>query len=333
MKQYKLVLLLLGICGFPVTDPMLTLEAQVTTIAATTNRNSSYDPNTTTTALDKPLITIAGLCDKSSDDEAKASGCETVITRAQFERLINAVQPNMPSRGRREFAERYADALVLAKKAEQIGLDKGPNYEEQIKIARIQILSQDIKKMIQEKASQISDQDVEDYYHHNAARFERALVDRIYIPRTRQLPSSSNSKLDDGDRQKTPQESEQTMKEEANRLRERAIAGEGFTKLQADAYQFAGIKSSAPNTSLEIRRISLPPTQASVMDLKPGEISQVFNDANGYFVYKIRTKETLSLDQTREEIKATLRSQRMKDEMQGIQNSATSTLDESYFVR
>ena len=332
MKQYKLVLLLLGICGFSVTEPKLTFEAQVTTIVAIINRNSSYDPNTTITALDKPLITIAGLCDKSSNDEATSS-CETVITRAQFEKLINAVQPNMPSRGRREFAERYADALVLAKKAEQIGLDRGPNYEEQIKIARIQILSQDMRKVIQEKASQISDQDVEDYYHHNAARFERALVDRIYIPRTRQLPSSSNNKLDDGDRQKNPPESEQTMKEEANRLRGRAIAGEGFTKLQADAYQFAGIKSSAPNTSLEIRRISLPPTQASVMDLKAGEISQVFDDPNGYFVYKIRTKETLPLDQTREEIKATLRSQRMKDEMQGIQNSATSTLDESYFVR
>ena len=158
-------------------------------------------------------------------------------------------------------------------------------------------------------------------------------MDRIYIPRIRQLPSSSNNKRDDGDRQKASRESEQTMKEEANSLRGRAIDGEGFTKLQTDAYQFAGIKSGIPNTSLEIRRISLPPSQASVMDLKPGDISPVLDDPNGYFVYKIRTKDTLSLDQTREEIKATLRSQRLRTELQGIQNSATSTLDESYFVR
>jgi hypothetical protein len=123
------------------------------------------------------------------------------------------------------------------------------------------------------------------------------------------------------------------MKEEADNLRARAVVGEEFTKLQADAYQVAGINSAVPNTSMRIRRTSLPPNQVSVMDFKPGEVSPVFVDPNGYFIYRVKTKDTLPMDQAREEIKATLRAQRMQDEMHGIQDSATPTLDESYFAR
>jgi hypothetical protein len=69
------------------------------------------------------------------------------------------------------------------------------------------------------------------------------------------------------------------------------------------------------------------------MDLKPGEVSLVLADPSGYFIYRVKTKETLPLDQVREEIKATLRSQRMQDEMRGIPDSATPSLDEAYFAR
>src|SRR5215475_10723011 len=142
-----------------------------------------------------------------------------------------------------------------------------------MKLARIQILSQDLKRVIREKTSQISDKDVEDYYQTNIARFERAEVERIYIPKSQQKPSASEVKLTDPDGQQYSQDADQTMKAEADNLHTRAVAGERFTKLQADAYQVAGIKSAVPDTNLEIRRVSLPPNQISVMDLKPGEIS------------------------------------------------------------
>jgi len=121
------------------------------------------------------------------------------------------------------------------------------------------------------------------------------------------------------------------MKEEADNLCARAVAGEEFAKLRADAYQVAGIKSAAPNTSQRVWRTSLPPNQASVMDLEPGEVSSVLADPSASVIYKVKANDTLSLDQAREEIKATLRSQRMQDEMRRIQDSATPTLNESYF--
>jgi len=69
------------------------------------------------------------------------------------------------------------------------------------------------------------------------------------------------------------------------------------------------------------------------MDLKPGEVSPVIEALNGYFIYKIKAKETLTLEQSREEIRGILRSQRLQEETQSIEESATSTLNENYFRR
>jgi hypothetical protein len=281
---------------------------------------------------DKPLITIPGLCDNPPADKDAASNCKTVITRAQFEKVLDAVEPGMALKARREFAQLYVEALVMSKKAEQMGLDKGPSYAEQMKLARIQILSRQLKKMLEEKSTHISDEDIEEYYRSNIARFEKAEMDRIYVPKAKQPQSASDKPLSNADPQKRSSESEQTMKEEADSLRARAVDGEDFAKLQADAYNFAGIKSVAPNTSIKVRRISLPPTQVAAMDLKPGEVSPVFADPNGFVIYRVKTKDTIPLEQARGEIKETLRSQRMRDEMDDILEPTTPTFDESYFA-
>jgi hypothetical protein len=265
----------------------------------------------------KAVITIYGLCDDSSGGKT-GSSCKTVITQKEFEDLIDAIQPTMPARTRRDFALRYADALVMTKKAEEMGLDRGERYEERMRVARIDVLSKEVKAVIQERASQISEKDIEDYYRHNTARFEKAQMDRVYIPKAAHTLQASR-------------ESDQTTEAEAANLRARAIAGEGFASLQEDAYRTAGIKDHAPPTSIEVRRISLPPNQALAMDLKPGEVSPVFADGSGYVFYRMKAKDTPALDHVREEIRALLSSQRMQDEMRRIQDSASSVLDEHYF--
>jgi len=262
---------------------------------------------------------------------AAASNCKTIITRAGFEKIVAAVQPNMSARARREFATRYASGLVMAKRAEQMGLDKGASFEEQMKVARIQILSQELSRAIQIEASQISDKEVVDYYHDNSSSFEQAEVDRIYIPKTQGTASPPDKTL--SNEQKQSQPLEQFMKEVADQLHRRAVAGEDFNKLQADAYRIAGINASASSSMGKIRRISLPPNQAWVMDMNPGEVSSVIAGPNAYFIYKIRTKEVLPLDQAREEIKGILRSRRMQDETRRVQESATPTLNEVYFYQ
>ena len=287
------------------------------------------EPEASSLPPDAPVITIKGLCDNPPADKAAAENCKTVITRAEFEKVLDAVQPTMPARVRRQFASRYANALAMAKKAEQMGLDKGPSFEEHMKLARIQVLSQELNKELQEKASQVSDKEIEDYYHNNLAKFEQAELDRLYLPRSQQ-PAASDE--DETKEAKPAQQSQTAMKEAAEKLRARAVAGESFNTLQAEAYKLSGIKGATPNTSMgKVRRTMLPASQVSVMDLKPGETSSVMDDASGYFVYKLKSKETMTLDQAREEIKGMLRSQHIQEAMRAAQESATPVLDDAYF--
>lgn len=113
MTRHGLVCLLLGsLCWGLGTSSKSAIAAQqpaapTTATPATTARDQSHESGTSNVAPDKPLITIAGLCDNPSADKAAASDCKTVITRAQFEKIIDAVQPGMPARARREFALNY----------------------------------------------------------------------------------------------------------------------------------------------------------------------------------------------------------------------------------
>jgi hypothetical protein len=299
--------------------------------APASNPADSKEAEASKVALDAAVITINGSCENPPADKTADPNCKTVITRAEFERILDAVQPNMPARVRRQFATRYSSALVMAQKAHAMGLDQGPKFEERMNLARVQILSQGLSQAVQEKAGQISDKDIEDYYHTNSAAYEEADLQRIFIPRSQQFPASK-VKLSDAAEQKRQKDSEGIMRKEADKLRVRAVAGEGFTKLQDEAFQLAGIKSKAPSTKMDKeRRNSLPPAQASVMDLKTGEISPVFSDQSGYFIYKVGAKSVEPLDKVKDEIRGTMRTQRVQEQMQAVQQSATPTLDESYF--
>jgi hypothetical protein len=238
----------------------------------------------------------------------------------------------MPPPARRQLATRYATALAMAYKAHQLGLDQGPKFEERLKAARISTLADLLNQDIQTKASQVPDADIEDYYRKHIDVYQEADLQRLYIPHTKLL-EPAKEKLSDADAKKRQQEAEDTMKKEAETLRARAAAGEDFDKLQDEAFLAAGQKGKAPGTKMsKTRRTGLPPEQASVMDLKANEVSPLISNPNGYFVYKMADKDTLPLPKVRDEILNILRSQRLQESMEALQQSSTTVLDDKYFA-
>lgn len=338
MTRYGFVCLLLGALAWgQATTPAPTPANQNPASPASStaapqapaaNPGESQESDTSKVAPDAPIITIPGLCeqaDKASPD------CKTVITREEFEKVVDAVAPKMPPRARRQFASRYINALAMSMKAHEMGLDQGPKFEERMKLMRIQVLSQAVGQAIQEKASQVSDKDIEDYYNAHIADFEEVDLHRIYIPRTQEMPTPK-TKLTAAEKKERTKQAETTMKQEADKLHARAVAGEDFSKLQPEAYTVASNKSKPPAASMgKVRRNTLPPSQVSVMDLKPGTVSAVFSDQTGYFIYKVGQKETPPVDKVRDQITVPLRSQRMQQEMQAVQKSTTPILDDNYF--
>jgi hypothetical protein len=288
-------------------------------------------PSATSVAADAPVLTIKGLCAQATPtaeaDRAK-SACQTVVTRAQFEKLIDALHAGKDAQTRRHLAKAYPQFLVMAHQAEQRGLDKQPRFEERLDFARLQILSQELMDQIQEQAAQVPEKDIEDYYQKNSSEFEAVNVERIVIPNRAQVkPQSNRQGAEQG------KAAEDVMTKEAELLRIQAAAGEDFSKLQKQAYDAAGISgNNAPNPRMDkLRRRGLPPAHASVFDLQPGQVSQVISDATGHYIYKLDWKGTESLDAVRQEISNNLRGQRMRTMIQSLEQPFTTDINEAYF--
>jgi hypothetical protein len=310
-------LLLLGLAGGQAAQP-------------SPSASSAQQASASKVGSDDAVITLNGFC----ADPTRADGaCKTVVTRAEFERLIDALQPGMPPDLRLKVAVAYARNLKMAAAAEKRSLDQTPAFEEEMRYARMQLLAQDLDRSLRAEANNISDADLADYYKNNEPSFEEATLARIFIPRAKQAPAKERAVRPDDAQDKDAQEKSdaEAMTKLAADLRARAASGEDPDKLQIEAYTAAGIPGTTPVTKMEkVRRAALPPRHESVMDMKPGEVSQVFSDpGGGHFIYKMIRKQTLTLDDAKAEIRTAISGQRYRDSMKNFQGDVI--LSDDYF--
>jgi len=285
-------------------------------------------------APDSAVLTVKGLCPGKSSETGASSAdptCRVVITRAQFELLSAAIHANAPIQ-KRQLATSYPRIMAMAHEAERLGLDKQAHFQQMIAFSRLQLLSQELLHKFQDEASQVPENEIQDYYRDHSSAFERATLERITVPDIRQVEAANPATASGEERPAQTEKDKAAMKQEAETLRAAAMKGEDFAKLQKQAYDFARLNTPAPPTSLlKARRASLPPQQQSAFDLKPGEVSPVISDAGGYFIYKLVASETEPLEEARAEIHKKLEEQRMRALMQKVQDSVTTDVNQAYF--
>ena len=294
---------------------------------------------------DTPVITIVGLCETAdasakapSGTAAKTAGaksksdadCKTVITKSQFESLANALQPNMNAATKRMLADRYPKMLVFADAAQKRGLDNDADFKKVLQFYKLQILTQELARSVKEEAEKVPDSVIEKYYKDNTPEFEEASLQRLYIPKEKQVePGAADKPAVSADQKKADEEA---LKKEADTLRSRAASGEDFDKLQKEAYDAAGLKGTPPQTTIgKLTRNELPVNHRSVLDLKAGEVSQVITEPNGYYIYKLVSKDVKPFESVKADIQNKLAQQKFQDEMQAIEESAKPELNEGYF--
>jgi peptidyl-prolyl cis-trans isomerase C len=282
---------------------------------------------------DAAVLTIKGLCPEGSSkpDANSKSGCETVITRAQLEKVARAIQPSMTPVVKRQLVGLYPRLLIMSHEAEARGLDKEEYFQQMVAFARMQILTQQLTRRVQAEAGNVPDQEMADYYQRNPESFMEYSLERIYVPRLKQEPPPSEklSETAEKDRQKS---AESEMANLAKKLRQRAASGESFEALQKEAFESAGLKSNPPNANMgKIRRTGLPPGREAVFSLKAGEVSEVFSDSGGHNIYKLDGASMETLAEAKDEIHNILQSERLKEMMDKIQDRFTTEVNDAYF--
>ena len=305
----------------PVTGPVPRMHGpeQQASTAAATGSTSGPVANPNAVGMDQSVITLKGGCEPK-DDITPSKDCVSNVTRAQFERLTTALQPDMSAEAKRGFAANYGKLLVFSDAARALHLENDPNVQQIMQFLANQVLAEGLKRHYMEQFARPSDQQVQEYYSQNSAKYLEASLQRVIIPH----------KQEAGDKPK-PSEAEVTAA--AEKIRQRWVAGEDPAKLQQAAFEAAGLKSaSVPSIDMGVKRPgSLPVNQDAVFQLKAGEISQPYSDPAAGYIYKVVSVRQIPLSEVKDSIVKTLQQQQLQDKLEAIGKSATPVLNEEYF--
>lgn len=260
---------------------------------------------------DEAVITIPGACPAGT----AADNCVTKITRSDFERLLNAMNPNIPVEARRSIASSYGQLVALASQAQKMGLDKDPTVQLQMHVQAMSLMAQALQKKTVEN-SKPTQQEIEDYYKQNIGKYEELNLRRIVVLKS----SSSDLK---------PEQ----LKALAEQIRERAAAGEDPDKLQVEAYKSAKSAGTPPSTSLGWKKKGGidPRHEPAILALKEGGVSDVMEDGQAYYIYKVDAKRAVPLETAQKEIESELQRDKAKKALQAITENAKPQLNDAYF--
>jgi parvulin-like peptidyl-prolyl isomerase len=335
MRHVWLVCFLFGVLAWGQAKPPAAAPQKSPASAADDDDDKPVPPPAAAAAVasNDPVLTIKGLCPETSSKPGTGTGadCKTVLTREQFEKIARAIQPAMTPVVKRQLLSLYPRLLVMSHEAEVRGLDKEEYFQQMFLFARMQILTQQLTKRIQQEAAQIPEQDIADYYQKHLDSFTLYDLERILVPHVKQEPPPKEKLSEEAEKERQ-KNAEAEMTKLAEALRARAANGEEFAALQKEAFQAAGLKSNPPNASLgKVRRTSLPPGQEAVFDLPAGGVSQVFSDSSGHYIYKLDGKTMQPLNEVTPEIHNKLQSQRAKQVMDSIQAPFSTEINDAYF--
>ena len=235
MRNCWLICCLFGILAWgqskAATPPQATSPAAV---ADDDDRPVPPPPAAAAVASDAAVLTIKGLCpdNPAKPGEASGAGCQTVITRAEFEKIARAIQPSLSPVVKRQLVSLYPRLLIMSHEAEVRGLDKEEYFQQMFAFARMQILTQQLTRRVQQEAAKVPAQDIADYYQKNLESFTQYSLERIYIPRFKQEPPPSQrlSEAAEKERQENA-EADTTKLAEAMRAAQQAMGPKAFSSV------------------------------------------------------------------------------------------------------
>jgi hypothetical protein len=288
----------------------------------------------------EPVLVIDGVCDATPVNRTGATGksgagaaapranstaCKTVVTKADFEKLLSAANPNgqpLQPNMRRGLAQRYVDLLTFSQAAHKAGIDKDPNFNEFMRLVRMGTLKQFYQQKVEKEYQTLPQAEVQAYYDQNIQKYEEIKLSRIFIPAKN--PSAP-----------TKDEDEWTKKasQEANDLHDRAVKGENPDTLQKEAYTALGLTITPPASAMGVRRRGMMShsEEEELFALKAGDISKVEQQPAGYVIYKVESKETLPPAQVKDEISRQLTRQKIDSKVRAVTESAHASFNDKYF--
>jgi len=273
-------------------------------------------------ASTKAVITIHGLCSAEQSAKPKAdAACTTVVSKPEFDLVVNALNaigpPLLPAQ-LHAVAEGYATTLLSYEAAKKAGVERDPRFAEVMRLARMRAMGDMYNALLQENARKIAPEAIEAYYKSNVEKFEELTLRRITLPRY----NIANLK---------DEEFAGKASKVAADIYDRAVKGEDLDKLQKEAFDALGLKNPPITTMAPVRRgVYAADQEKQLFALKPGEVAPIVQQASSLIIFKMESRETLSLAKARDEISRILTKQKLDQQEQARKSSIQIDYNEQY---
>ena len=107
-----------------------------------------------------------------------------------------------------------------------------------------------------------------------------------------------------------------------------------MTSLQVEVYKTLGLKAQPPQTELSNNPESatFPANiDQDINALKAGEVTKVEFEPSGFNIYKVRSRNTISMEQARAQIVREISQKKFDDALKAATSNVHSDLNEQYF--
>lgn len=286
---------------------------------------ASTEPRAAQTAvsLTDPVLTIRGVCTELTPaSETDGRTCSTVVTRKEFEVLMDMVAPGSKGNAgaRQSVAKTYAELLAFETAARKAGIPDTAEFRWTLALLRLRALADSYRRNLEKQYATPSNEEIDDYYRREVRRFEEVKLRRIVLPKNNF--SAANK-----------EEFEKKALQVANEVRQRAGNGEDFDVLQREGYAALGFPGSPPATEVGSRRRAslLSEIADEVFGLNPGQVSRVENEPYSFVIYKVEAKRTIPEQMVRDEISREISRQKMDNAVKAVTGAVHADLNEEYF--
>ncbi|HTU35799.1 MAG TPA: peptidylprolyl isomerase [Candidatus Acidoferrum sp.] len=234
----------------------------------------------------------------------------------------------------RSIADQYVRMMAYSYEAKKEGLDKDPQFQQQLQEVEMQLLANVLQKKLKDETANPPEQAIEEYYNKNIKQYDEVIVRSVQIPRPPQSKAAAQTAASAEGAAPWPEGEDVATQQIANQSRQQLIAGEDPDKVQKAAYAAAKCTEPLPSTQPIVwrRNVSFPaPEEAMLFALKPGEVSLPVPNGHGLTIYKLESRRTIPLAEVRVQLKALYQMEQIQERLNAFLENAHPVLNEKYF--
>jgi len=251
------------------------------------------------------------------------------ITAAQFDRLIDSLQPQYRNAargaGRKQFADNVVQMFTLAQEGQRRKLDESNDYKVRAMFQSANLIASIMVEQMT-KDVQVPEADVRQYYADHKAEFEQVHARHILIRFT-----GSPVPVRPGQKDLTDAEALAKAQDIRKKIQDGLDFGE-LAKLESDD---TGSGANGGDLPPFHHGQMVPSFEESAFSLKPGELSQPVKSQFGYHIIQVLTHDTKSFEEVRTDLENRIKPQQTQKivakEIDDLEKKNPPVLDPEFF--